>query len=145
MTFYDDETLGELRSAIDKIGGKLEMKSIGSVAVRLNVHAILKKMLLRVMPLINLDSGNEANYLFEELQQAQSRISISTFANLFQSAVQIAQSRNTGNFPTVQANRGIVPAEQRKREKTVFFQIFQQVDSAFPKFRSLTFDPSTRQ
>ncbi len=91
------------------------------------MHAILKKMLLRVMPLINLDSVKNSNFLFEELQQAQSRISVSTFANLFQSAVQIAQSKNTGNFPTVRANRGIVPAEQRNREKTVFFQIFQQV------------------
>jgi hypothetical protein len=117
----------ELRNAIDKIGERLETKSTGSVAARLNLHAVLKKMLSRVMPLINMDADNASNYLFEELQQAQSRISVSTFANIFQSAVQIAQRRNTGNYPTVQANRGIVPAEQRKREKTVFFQIYQQV------------------
>jgi hypothetical protein len=97
------------------------------VAARLNVHAVLKKMLLRVMPLINLDSDQNQSYLFEELQKSQSRISVNTFANIFESAVKIAQGRNTGNYPSVSANRGSVPAEQRKKEKTVFYQIFQQV------------------
>ncbi len=119
--------MDELRPCIEKIGGKLESFSLGSVAARLNLHAVLKKMLLRAMPLINLDSDKNQNHLFEELQKSQCRISVSTFANIFESAVQIAQGRNTGNFPSVSANRGTVPAEQRKKEKTVFYQIFQQV------------------
>jgi hypothetical protein len=119
--------MAELRPSIEKIGGKLESLSHGSVAARLNVHAVLKKMLMQAMSLINFDSDNNQNYLFEELQKNQSRISVSTFAKIFDSAVKIVQGRNTGILPSVSANRGIVPAEQRKKEKTVFYQIFQQV------------------
>lgn len=134
VTLYDEATMVELRPSLEKIGGKLESLSPGSVAARLNVHAVLKKMLLRAMSLINLDTEKNENYLFEELQKSQSRISVSTFASIFESAVQIAQGRNTGNFPTVSANRGTVPAEQRKKDKTVFYQIFKQVK--YPCFAS---------
>ena len=126
ITLYDETTMAELRPYVEKIGGKLESISLGSVAARLNVHAVLKRLLMRAMPLINLDSDKNQSFLSKELEQSQGRIPVSTFENIFDLAVKNAQSRNTGNYPSVSANRGTVPAEQRKKEKTVFYQIFQQ-------------------
>jgi hypothetical protein len=127
VIFYDEAAMTELRPSIEKIGGKLDSLPLGHVAARLNVHAVLKRKFLQSLSLFNLDSEKNTTHLFEEFQKSQSRIPASTFENIFDSAVKSAQGRNTGNYPTVSANRGIVPAEQRKKEKTVFYQIFQQV------------------
>ena len=127
VQIYDEQALQELRAKIEAMGGSLQAVPVGSVAARLNIHAVLKKIINRIVPLIKIESNPAENFLFDELQQSKSRIPIDIYANLFRSQVKLAQARNSGSYPSVQANRGIVPADQRKRDKTVFYQIFQQV------------------
>ena len=132
VAFYDEAALGELRETLDKVGGRPPALPLEAVAARLNLHALLNQMLAGVMPLVNLDSGTQPDHLPGELDRGKSRIIVTTFTSRFQSAVKLAQSHNTGSYPSVTANRGTVPAEQRKREKTVFYQIFKQVRVASP-------------
>ena len=131
VAFYDEAALGELRETLDKVGGRPPALPLGAVAARLNLHALLNQMLAGVMPLVNLDSGTQPGHLPGELDRCKSRIIVTSFTSRFQSVMKLAQGR-LAESPKVTANRGTVPAEQRKREKTVFYQIFKQVRVASP-------------
>lgn len=125
--------------------GPLDDVSIVAVAARIGIFVALSRVLCAGFLLIDLSvvseieltehvqSGGMAHAFFSN---ACARVLVrSTVNDLFDKAIKtVKDSSPQGDFPSFSVNRGILPADQRKRQDTVFKQTFKHIGTEPDKY-----------
>jgi len=109
--------------------GVLVDVSRAALTARLGILAALSTVLCKCVPYLNFNEysrqGSTAHVL---LSSTCGRVLIrSAMLESFKSGINAINTSATGEFPSFSVNRGILPADQRKRLDTVFCQTMQKI------------------
>ncbi len=127
----------ELRTLSDAIvaasGGPLAGIPVGAAAARVRLLAFAGRALRETLPLVDLGRAAAAAHaedgsLAAELRAGRSRLPPTALGTALLATVEEARRVGRGgSVPSVRVNRGTVPAEERRADRTVFMQIYKQV------------------
>jgi hypothetical protein len=106
------------------------------VAILFEVSSMLSKGIQTVNFQDHLKPGSMANALFTN--PCARRLIKRAISDLFTAELSKVKSERSGEFPSFEANRGILPADQRKRRDTVFCQAFATIGNQPHKYPLLS-------